>query len=1597
MTGVPMNGTRRYDLARTFLLALLALAVATATLLGLSPGAARADSAPLTPSDPATPPTVTADGLPTVQQNGVVWAQTTVGNTVYAAGRFTSARPAGAAAGTGETARNNFLAYDITTGNLNTTFVPNLNAQALTVAASPDGTRIYVGGDFTTVNGQSRSRIAAYDTATGALVSTFHPSVGGTVRAIAATNSTVYVGGSFNAVGAVSRTKLAAFSAADGSLLPWAPVPGVGPTDQNGDPSKTPAQNAATDNAVLALVVTGGGSQVVAGGRFYTMNGTLNTGAAALDPVSGANRPFAVNQLITNQGVNSAIYSLSTDGTTVWGSGYDYYGPGNLEGTFQVSANGGQIVAINDCHGDTYSTFATGGALYMASHEHDCGNIGGFPEENPRINKFATAVTTVATGKVGPDTEANGNFIGQPAPSEVPWFPTLSAGSVTGQAQAGWSVTGTSKYVAFGGEFPRVNGVAQQGLVRFAVPSIAPNKIGPAYDATGMTPSVVQLASGVRVAWRSTSDQDNENLTYKVIRSDKPTTPVYQTTAPSQFWQRPALGFIDTTAKAGTTYTYRVYAYDPFNNATNGNATSITVSANGPTQDLYGSTVLADKPGNFWRFDERAGSTTSYDQAGFSDLALGTGVTEGTPGALTGSSDTSAAFNGADSSSLAATGATIPGPQVFSVESWFKTTTTSGGKIVGFGNANTGDSSNYDRHIYMDGSGTVYFGIWLGWSATVQSSQGFNDGAWHHVVATDGPNGLSLFLDGQQVGSRSDATGGQDYSGYWRVGGDSTWAGDNYFDGQIDDVAIYPTVLSADQVSAHHDVGQTGQPFNHPPTAAFSSTTSGLTAQLDGRASSDPDGPIAGYAWDFGDGTTGSGATTSHPYAAAGTYRVKLTVTDSAGKPASVSHLVSVGTAGPLSGAYAQAVQADGAGKYWRLDESSGTAFDAIGADDLNVGSGVSRPTAGALAGDSDTAASFDGSGNGLAAERTAASGPNTFSIEAWFKTTSTSGGKLVGFGNANSGDSSNYDRHIYMDESGTVRFGVWIGSAATVQTPSGQNDGRWHHVVAELSPAGLAMYLDGTAVDRSTAATAGQAYSGYWRIGGDTSWAGDNYFDGQIDDVAIYPAALTDAQVARHHDLGTTTSANTPPTASFTATPNGLGVSVDGTASSDPGGSIASYSWNWGDGTATGSGVTASHTYAAGGTHTITLTVTDNQGATGTTTRDVTLTAANRAPTAAFPAPTPNGLAVSVDGSTSSDPDGTIASYSWNWGDGTAAGSGATASHTYAAGGTRTITLTVTDNQGATGTTSRDVTLTAPNRAPTAAFPAPTPNGLAVSVDGSTSSDPDGTITSYSWNWGDSTAAGSGATASHTYGAGGTYSITLTVTDNGGATSTATRTVTVSPPQAPAIASDTFNRTVSGGLGTADVGGAWTASAGATRQSVTPGVAEMQLTAANQNTGSYLGSVAQTSADIRTSLTATTAPTGSGTYIYVTGRRVNGVGEYRVRVRLLADGRVALALSRLTGTTEAFPSGEIILSGVTYTPGTALNVHVQVFGTGTTTVRASVWTTGSEPTTWQMTRTDTTAGLQANGGVGLAVHRPSDTTANTSVRFSSFAVTAAN
>ena len=181
--------------------------------------AASADTAPVG----GLPATVSADVLPTEQINGVAWAQVTVGNTVYVTGSFSQARPAGVAVGgAGSVTRSNLLAYDITTGNLITSFNHSLNAQGLAIAASPNGSTVYVAGDFTKVDGATHNRIAAFSTATGALISTFTGNLNGSAKAITANNSTVYVGGAFTTANGVAHRHLAAFSSA-GALLSWNP------------------------------------------------------------------------------------------------------------------------------------------------------------------------------------------------------------------------------------------------------------------------------------------------------------------------------------------------------------------------------------------------------------------------------------------------------------------------------------------------------------------------------------------------------------------------------------------------------------------------------------------------------------------------------------------------------------------------------------------------------------------------------------------------------------------------------------------------------------------------------------------------------------------------------------------------------------------------------------------------------------------------------------------------------------------------------------------------------------------------------------------------------------------------------------------------------------------------------------------------------------------------------------------------------------------------------------------------------------------------------------------------------------------------------
>lgn len=180
------------------------------------------------------------------------------------------------------------------------------------------------------------------------------------------------------------------------------------------------------------------------------------------------------------------------------------------------------------------------------------------------------------------------------------------------------------------------------------------------------------------------------------------------------------------------------------------------------------------------------------------------GVTLGGPGACGSADGTAVTLDG--TSGYISTPTSLPAPNVFTVQVWFKTTTTRGGKLIGFGAQRTGVSSAYDRHIYMANTGLLYFGVQSGNTrTTIDSGAAYNDGQWHLATATLSSNGMLLYIDSTLVASNTAVTSASAYSGYWRIGYDSVanWTArptSNYFAGTLDNIATYPTALSADQV-----------------------------------------------------------------------------------------------------------------------------------------------------------------------------------------------------------------------------------------------------------------------------------------------------------------------------------------------------------------------------------------------------------------------------------------------------------------------------------------------------------------------------------------------------------------------------------------------------------------------------------------------------------------------------------------------------------------------------------------------------------------------------------------------------------------------------
>jgi hypothetical protein len=503
-----------------------------------------ADTAP----GPGEPLTITADDLPTWQTDGVVWSIAMVGDTVYVGGNFDHIRPPSTAPGDPQQQpRKNLAAFNATTGQplswnpvvegtVFTAPTPQTDCDNLgddqwvcdavwEIKPSPDGSKLYVGGDFAKVNGEWRSKIASFDIPSGSLT-TFKRAINSRVKALTVTADTVYAGGYFTAVDGIARQRLAAFSTADGSMTAWAPT---------------------ADRSVHAMITTPDQTRVVLGGDFNRINGNPPHGMGAVDAGTGASAPWATGVDYISDTRRSWVTDLVKDGSTIYAGAN---GEGTFDGRLALDPADGSQRWIDQCLGATQAITLLDGILYSGSHAHDCSSQpDGFPDI---AGQYPYQRLLAEPANPSGDT-----------PPILHWFPNTNGGATSyNQGPRAMDNNGTHLWV--GGDFTKVNGKDQQGLTRFGSLTAGPDVNPPQLIAKPQVSKPDGTTGTLKVEWKQTWDHDNKHLKYEVIRDG--TTVVHTAEADSRFWDAQTMTFTDTGLAPGSTHTYSVRAIDPFNN-----------------------------------------------------------------------------------------------------------------------------------------------------------------------------------------------------------------------------------------------------------------------------------------------------------------------------------------------------------------------------------------------------------------------------------------------------------------------------------------------------------------------------------------------------------------------------------------------------------------------------------------------------------------------------------------------------------------------------------------------------------------------------------------------------------------------------------------------------------------------------------------------------------------------------------------------------------------------------------------------------------------------------------------------------------------------
>ncbi len=358
-----------------------------------------------------------------------------------------------------------------------------------------------------------------------------------------------------------------------------------------------------------------------------------------------------------------------------------------------------------------------------------------------------------------------------------------------------------------------------------------------------------------------------------------------------------------------------------------------------------------------------------------------------------------------------------------------------------------------------------------------------------------------------------------------------------------------PGLAESQDTEPHTVISQ--PPPNQAPTAAFTSSCVGLTCSFDSGTSTDPDGTIVSWGWDFDDGGISTERNPSHTFPGSGTYQVTLTVTDDDGTTDPFSDRVRVEAPPPPN-------QPPTAEFTFQCEDLRCRFNDQSGDSDGRIDSRAWEFGDGQTSGDRDPSHDY------------AASGTYTVRLR------------------------------VTDDDGAEANVEHTVTVAAPNQRPT-----------AEF--AWTCTDLDCQFIDQSTDPD-GTIVSWSWEFddGGSSTFQNPAHSFAGTGTYKVRLTVTDDRGESRSmdHDVQVTAPPppNQEPTAAFKFDCGGLECSFDSGESDDPDGDIAAWSWDF-QGTGISNQEKPNHTFPAAGTYNVSLTVTDDDGATGVVTHQVTVT----------------------------------------------------------------------------------------------------------------------------------------------------------------------------------------------------------------------------------------------------------------------------------------------------------------------------------------------------------------------------------------------------